>query len=154
MVSKNQNINCAISELKKISSNYIMNNKNNININQSNENIKMENSKNNNSKSKNNLSANYIMTSRKSILRRNNKNERSKPVVYKRENNLTKEEVKERLKTQHRINKHALSFMDDHQVKNNNNNKITVNKFKSGKFAGLTYKEIMEVKEIKKIFII
>ena len=43
------------------------------------------------------MSANYIMTSRKSILGRNNKNERSKPVVYKRENNLTKEEVKEKL---------------------------------------------------------
>ena len=61
MVSKNQNINCAISEFKKISYNYIMNNKtnnynnkiselkNNINTNQSNENIKMvEKNQNNN----------------------------------------------------------------------------------------------------------
>ena len=46
---------------------------------------------------KNNLSTNYITTSRKSILQRNNKNERSKPVVYKRENNFTKEEVKQKL---------------------------------------------------------
>ena len=40
--------------------------------------------------------------------------------------------------------------MDDHQVKNNNNNKITVNKFKSGKFAGLSFKEIIEDKRNKK----
>ena len=91
--------------MKKIELNYIMDNinnnnkfilesKNNININQSNENIKMENQNNNlGLVSKNNLSTNYIMTSRKSILERNNKNERTKPVVYKRENNLTKEEV-------------------------------------------------------------
>ena len=80
--------------------------KNNININQFNENIKMD-SKNNNSnyRTKNNLSTNYIMTSRKSILGRNNKKitdyfkhvQRSKPVAPERENNLTKEEVKEKL---------------------------------------------------------
>ena len=56
-----------------------------------------ENQNNTRSNVKNNLSTNYIMTQRKSILERNNKNERSKPVVYKRENNLTKEEVKEKL---------------------------------------------------------
>ena len=86
MVSKNNN--CAISELKKISSNYIMNNKtnndnnkisefkNNINTNQFNENIKMiEKNQNNNcviSELKNNLSTNYIMTLRKSNIERKN----------------------------------------------------------------------------------
>ena len=105
---------------KKLNSNYIMMNqnnnsnyrtKNNININQFNENIKMdcvlrENQNNNsNYRTKNNLSTNYIMTSRKSILGRNNKKitdyfkpvQRSKPVAPERENNLTKEEVKEKL---------------------------------------------------------
>ena len=40
--------------------------------------------------------------------------------------------------------------MDDHQVKNNKNNKITVNKFKSGKFSGLSFKELIEDKRNKK----
>ena len=57
----------------------------------------MENHNNTRLNIKNNLSTNYIMTSRKSILERNNKNERSKPEEYKRENNLTKVEVKEKL---------------------------------------------------------
>ena len=81
-----ENKKCAKITMKKIELNYIMDNinnnnkfifenKNNININQSNENIKMENQNNNLVLvNKNNLSTNYIMTSRKSILERNNKN--------------------------------------------------------------------------------
>ena len=75
--------------------------KNNININQSNENIKMENSKNNIPKSKNNLSANYIMTSRKSILDRNNKNNnrRSKaPIKNKPSKKYIRKNNKENIK--------------------------------------------------------
>ena len=60
MVAENQNINCAISEFKKISSNYIINHKNNnnnnkisklknnININQFSDNIKMVSKNQNN----------------------------------------------------------------------------------------------------------
>ena len=96
---------CAKITIKKIELNYIMDNinynnkfilesKNNININQYNENIKMD-SKNNNLGlvSKNNLSTNYIMTSRKSILDRNNKNNsrRSKaPIKNKPSKNIYK----------------------------------------------------------------
>ena len=174
----------------------------------------MENRNNTCSNVKNNLSRNYIMAQRKSnierknILERTNKKitdyfkpvQRSKPVTPERENNLTKDEVKEKLIKeskkikkenikkllnkviekkinkyniyekkikeyrdklnelkrnedirQNAINQHALSFMD---VTNNNNNStknsITVNKFKSGKFAGLTYKEIIKDKKYKK----
>ena len=71
----------------------------------------MENQNNNSARSKiekNNLSTNYIMTSRKSILGRNNKKitdyfkpvRRSNAVAPEREpikNNLTKEEIKEKL---------------------------------------------------------
>ena len=81
---ENQNINCAISKVKNNHSNYIEmktnESKNNININQSNENIKMDSKNNNSVRSKiekNNLSTNYIMTQRKSILERNNKNKQN-----------------------------------------------------------------------------
>ena len=95
---ENQNIDCAINELKKISSNYIMNNKtnndknkiselkNNINTNQSNENIKMISKNQNNNcviyELKNNLSNNYIMDNKRSNrFNRNDNNARSKAPI-------------------------------------------------------------------------
>ena len=66
----------------------------------------MENQNNNsNYRTKNKMSTNYIMAQRKSILERSNKKitdyfkpvQRCKPVAPERENNLTKEEVKEKL---------------------------------------------------------
>ncbi|WP_298409867.1 hypothetical protein, partial [Ferroplasma sp.] len=106
-------------------------------------------------------------TSRKSILERNNKNERSKPVVYKRENNLTKEEVKEKLINESKkikkenikkllnkviekkINKYyineKLNKLINEKVKKYNTIKSQkVPLFKSGKFAGKSYLDVMQ----------
>ena len=101
MVAENQNINCAISEFKKISSNYLMNNKNNININQSNDNIKMVSKNQNNncviSELKNNLSTNYIMDkNRSNRFNRNDNTARSKaPIKIKPSKKYIRKDNKE-----------------------------------------------------------
>ena len=142
----------------------------------------MENQNNTCSNIKNNLSTNYIMTSRKSILGRNNKNERYKPVVYKRKNNLTKEEVKEKLINESKkikpikkyirkdnkeyiekllngviekkINKYyineKLNKLIAEKIKKYNTIKSQkVPLFKSGKFAGKSYLEVMQNDEYR-----
>ena len=138
---ENQNINCVNYRTKKINLNYIMMNQNNININQFNENIKMENQNNNsNYRTKNNLSTNYIMTSRKSILKKNNRKitdyfkpvQRSKPVAPERENNLTKEEVKEKLVIESKKIKQLLNKLINEKIKKykNEETKLGMNKVK------------------------